>query len=193
MKGYNYLAGTNLLESLVRPSNLTIVHAYEDWRDLVAGMTIRRGAGTNVVLRNYTYDSLGRVSARTRTRGNGTPREDTFGYNPRSELTSATLGSDNYAYAFDNIGNRATATVAIANSESQVSNYSTNNLNQYTGISLGDAVSSPLQYDADGNATLFRTSTGTWAIEYNGANRPVRWTNAATRTHRDSSASFDIV
>ena len=39
---------------------------------------------------------------------NGTTQNDTFGYNSRSELTSATLGSDNYAYAFDNIGNRAT-------------------------------------------------------------------------------------
>lgn len=37
-------------------------------RDLVTGITIRRGAGTNVVLRNYTYN--------------------TFGYNSRSELTS---------------------------------------------------------------------------------------------------------
>lgn len=54
---YNYLAGTNLLESLACPSNLTIMHAYEDKRDLVAGITIRRGTSTNVVLRNYTYDA----------------------------------------------------------------------------------------------------------------------------------------
>ena len=57
---YNYLSGTNLLESLACPSNLTLVQTYEDKRNLVTGMRIYRGAGTDVVLRNYTYDALGR-------------------------------------------------------------------------------------------------------------------------------------
>ena len=87
-----------------------------------------------MVLRNYTYDVLGRPLTRSTSR-NGTTRNDTFGYNARSELTSATLGSDNYAYAFDHIGNRAAEALAIANSESRISNYSANNLNQYTDIS----------------------------------------------------------
>ncbi|MBP3302927.1 MAG: hypothetical protein J6L64_07345, partial [Opitutales bacterium] len=136
---------------------------------------------TNVVLRNYTYDALGRPLTRSTSR-NGTTQNDTFGYNARSELTSATLGSDSYAYAFDHIGNRATEAVAIANSESQISNYSANNLNQYTDISLGEAVSSLLQYDADGNATQIQTSTGTWQITYNGENRPIRFRNEETDT-----------
>ncbi|MBP3303147.1 MAG: hypothetical protein J6L64_08465 [Opitutales bacterium] len=37
-------------------------------------------------------------------------------------------------------------------------------------------------YDADGNATLVQTSTGTWPIEYNGENRPIRFENAGTQT-----------
>ncbi|MCR5184122.1 MAG: hypothetical protein K6B46_05450 [Opitutales bacterium] len=45
-------------------------------------------------------------------RGNGNPRADSFGYNSRSELTTATLGNDNFAYAYDNICNRSTATEA---------------------------------------------------------------------------------
>ena len=36
-------------------------------------------------------------------------------------------------------------------------------------------------YDADGNATLIQTSTRTWAITYNGENRPIRFENAATQ------------
>ena len=36
--------------------------------------------------------------------------------------------------------------------------------------------------DTDGNATLIRTSTGTWSITYNGANRPVRFRNEETDT-----------
>ena len=44
-------------------------------------------------------------------------------------LVSATLGNDNYSYAFDAIGNRETSSeagTALA--------YATNNLNQYTEI-----------------------------------------------------------
>ena len=37
-------------------------------------------------------------------------------------------------------------------------------------------------YDADGNATLIQTSTGTWTIAYNAENRPVRFENAGTQT-----------
>ena len=82
-----------------------------------------------MVLRNYTYDALGRPLTCSTSR-NGTTQSDTFDYNARSELTSATLGSDNYAYAFDHIGNRNTA------SESGTqSSYSANTLNQYTDIS----------------------------------------------------------
>ena len=173
---YNYPAGTNLLASLACPSNLTIEHAYEAGRDLLAGITIRRGASTDVVLRNYTYDTLGRPFTRSTSR-NGTTQNDNFGYNSRSELTSATLGDDSYAYAFDHIGNRNTASEAGTQSA-----YSTNNLNQYTEISLGETETSPLQYDTDGNVTSVQTSTGTWGITYNGENRPVRFENAETQT-----------
>ena len=53
--------------------------------------------------------------------------------------------------------------------------------------SLCDSVNSVFSmfnpsYDADGNMTSVQTSTGTWTIEYNAENRPVRWTNAATGT-----------
>ena len=184
---YNYLAGTPLLASLVCPSNLTIEHAYEAGRDLVAGITIRRGAGTNVVLRNYTYDTLARPLTRSTSR-NGTTQNDTFGYNSRSELVSATLGNDNYSYGFDAIGNRATSSeagTALA--------YATNNLNQYTSIApsssslqeegdRAEGVVEALAYDADGNATLIQTSTGTWTISYNAENRPIRFENAGTQT-----------
>lgn len=41
-------------------------------------------------------------------------------------VVSDTDANYNYAYAFDHIGNRATETVAMANSESRISNYFTN-------------------------------------------------------------------
>lgn len=174
---YNYLSGANLLESLSCPSNLTIVHAYEDKRDLVAGITIRRGAGTNVVLRNYTYDALGRPLTRSTLR-NGATQRDVFGYNARSELVSAMLGDAEYSYGFDNVGNRT-----ISSELSTETSYLTNNLNQYSEI-VDKTLSGHFvpEYDADGNATLIETSTGTWQITYNGANRPVRFVNTETQT-----------
>ena len=71
--------------------------------------------------------------------------------------------------------------------------YATNSLNQYTEIcSAGpnQQTATPsnqlsalqLSYDDDGNMTSVQTSTGTWNVEYNAENRPVRWTNAATGT-----------
>lgn len=112
---------------------------------------------------------------------NGTTQNDTFGYNSRSELVSATLGNDNYSYAFDAIGNRETSSesgTALA--------YAANNLNQYTEIASSESSASFAfnpTYDADGNATMIQTSTGTWTIAYNAENRPVRFENAGTQTN----------
>ncbi len=99
-------------------------------------------------------------------------QNDSFGYNSKSELTSASLGNNNFAFDFDEIGNRETASEA-----GTATNYSANELNQYSAV--GDFVPA---YDADGNATLVKTATGTWTISYNGENRPVRFECVGTQT-----------
>ncbi|MGN0835833.1 MAG: RHS repeat-associated core domain-containing protein, partial [Akkermansia sp.] len=55
--------------------------------------------------------------------------------------------------------------------------YASNNLNQYTAV--GEFTPS---FDADGNQTLVKTSTGIWAVQYNAENRPVSFTNSASNT-----------
>ena len=92
-----------------------------------------------------------------------------FGYDARSELTSATLGNAAYGYGFDEAGNRNSATEA-----GRQLAYTTNALNQYASVSEGETSFVP-EYDLDGNATRLRTSTGTWSVEYNAHNRPVSW------------------
>ena len=131
-----------------------------------------------IAKRDYGYDARDRVVSRVQTRGNGesaTTRTDAFSCNTRSELTSATLGNAAYAYAFDYIGNRATASEA----GTQLA-YAANALNQYATITETEAFTPT--YDADGNATLIKTATGTWSISCNGENRPVRFENAGTQT-----------
>ena len=71
---YNYLAGSNLLETLTMPNGMTLEQSYEAKRDLLADMDYNRGT-TLVSHRAYAYDALGR---RNRPHppppGNHTPR-----------------------------------------------------------------------------------------------------------------------
>ena len=163
---YEYLSGTHLLEKLTKPNGMTLTQSYEIQRDLLTGMAYHRGT-TLVANRQYSYDILGRPTARNTSR-QGTVKNDTFGYNNRSELTTATVNGNNYAYDYDNIGNRETAT------ESDITtSYTANELNQYTAV--GDFTPT---FDADGNQTLVKTTTGIWFITYDAENRPVNFTNS---------------
>ena len=101
---YAYLPGTNLLQTLTKPNGMTLTQSYEPQRNLLTGMLYKRGA-TTVAQRTYTYDTLGRPLTRSTAR-NGQTVNDTFGYNNRSELTTASVNGGSYAYDYDNIGNR---------------------------------------------------------------------------------------
>ena len=168
---YSYLPGTHLLQSLTKPNNMSLTLSYETQRDLLTGMSYKRG-NTDVASRTYTYDAAGRPITRN-TSGNGATVNDSFGYNNRSELTAATVNNGTYSYNYDNIGNRNTAQEITE----EITNYTANNLNQYTAI--GDFAPT---YDAAGNQTLVKTTTGIWTVAYDAENRPVSFTNAETNT-----------
>ncbi len=165
---YGYFAGSNLLQTLTMPNGITLTQQYEQQRDLLTGMSYMRGE-TTVAERTYAYDTLGRPTSRTETREGDATRSDAFTHNDRSELTAATLGNAAYAYAYDNIGNRKSAQ---ENAE-EVTNYDTNNLNQYTAV--GEFVP---EFDADGNQTKVQTSTGIWNVTYDAENRPTVFSRA---------------
>ena len=99
----------------------------------------------------YALDDLLRPVARN---------ADSFGYDARSQLMSATLRSaqtNAYAYAYDNARNRtAAAEAGIATS------YTANSLNQYTAVS-----SDVPAYDADGNLLAL----GDWSYAWDAENR----------------------
>ena len=168
---YSYLSGSNLLHTLTQPNGLTLTQSYEEHRDLLTGMQYHRGS-TLVVERSYSYDTLGRPTNRSTAR-QGSVKNDTFTHNDRSELTAATLGTDAYSYSYDNIGNRKTAQEAAE----EATAYDANNLNQYTAIQKGTAEAFVPTFDADGNQTKVKTSTGIWNVVYNAENRPVTFTS----------------
>jgi len=170
---YAYLPGTNLLQTLTKPNGMTLTQSYEPQRDLLTGMLYKRGA-TTVAQRTHTYDTLGRPLTRTTAR-NGQTVNDTFGYNSRSELTTATVNGASYAYDYDNIGNRKTAQEAAE----EITGYTANNLNQYTALTVDGDVDFQPEYDADGNQCRVKTSTGIWAISYDAENRPTDFTSQA--------------
>ena len=173
--GYEYLNGTNLLHKLTKPNNMMLTQTYEATRDLLTGMAYHRGS-TLVAQREYTYDILGRPTARNTAR-NGQIVNDTFAHNTRSELVSATVNNMAYEYAYDNIGNRQQATEG-----NDITVYDANELNQYTAISENGASAFVPQFDADGNQTLIKTETGIWSAVYNAENRPVTFTNSESNT-----------
>ena len=172
--GYEYLAGSHLLHRLTKPNGMTLTQSYESQRDLLTGMAYHRGT-TLVAQREYTYDTLGRPTVRNTSR-QGTVKNDSFGYNNRSELTTATVNGNNYAYDYDNIGNR-TAAVEDSSGVASRTEYTANELNQYTAV--GDFTPT---FDANGNQTLVKTTTGTWSVTYDAENRPVSFSNAETNT-----------
>ncbi len=174
---WEYLAGTNLKKKLTYPNAATAEWSYEANRDLLT--QVKNTVNGNVISQyDYANDALGRRTAMTKS---GTLFAGTdqlaYGYNTRSELTSAVASADanyNYAYAFDNIGNRNSSTDA----GTQLA-YTTNALNQYSAITpTSSAETFTPTYDADGNATSVKTSTGTWSISNDGENRPAVWTKS---------------
>ena len=173
--GYTYLAGTNLLQVLTKPNGMTLTQTYESTRELLIGMDYHRGS-TLVAQRTYTYDILGRPTARNTAR-QGSVVNDTFDHNSRSELVEARVNNKDYVYTFDNIGNRQSSM-----EDNAAVLYDTNELNQYTSISENGSATFVPQFDTDGNQTHIKTDTGIWSAVYNAENRPVIFTNSENNT-----------
>ncbi len=169
---FGYVSIANLLGSITRPSGANTTWHYEAQRNLVSSVELKK---SNSTLSNYAYtnDELGRRMSMSRT-GSVFASSDTlsYAYNDRSEVVGATsnqIESYNYAYSFDNIGNRINST-----EETAQKTYTSNQLNQYT--SLTNPVETPT-YDDDGNML----TNGAWAYVWDMENRLVAAENDTVR------------
>ena len=140
---YGYLADSNLIETVTSPVHTT-TYTYEAERNV---KTVVDNVVNSLSTSKYTYayDELGRRTSRVQEGTAFTQVSfDTFGYNDRSEVTgserylgtdtadlSSPVAADGFAYEFDPMGNRITATAGSL----PVTNYTTNELNQYTQVS----------------------------------------------------------
>ncbi len=111
----------------------------------------------------YANDALGRRTVRTDSDGS-VVTDNAFGYNLRSEVQSALMGTNAYDYAYDPIGNRVLSAMTAADTVTNL--YAANALNQYSNLQ-STAYSLQPSYDADGNMI----TNGPWAYTWDAENR----------------------
>ena len=146
--------------------------------NLVTAIGYRKGAdGELAACHEYQYDALMRPIQQRDSWDTGAPvTVRDFTYNSRSELVEDRISlGGSFSYRYDNIGNRKTAREL-----EEAFSYESNQLNQYADIAGGGDFT-PV-YDADGNQTRIRTSTGIWEVSYDANDRPVVFTSQDGRT-----------
>jgi len=170
---WTYCEQGGLVEQLAYPNGMTRVNTYEDGRDLLSVIDYQRPGSANPPARHeYDYDALGRPTRRRDTWNTAAPKTTRlFTYNSRGELVGDQLRpGGRFGYQYDNIGNRKEAFEFGSTTD-----YETDELNRYAGIVRNGGEAFTPQYDADGNQTLVKTSTGIWTVTYNAENRPVKF------------------
>lgn len=169
---YGYNENTGLPDTLSYPNAMQRRYTWETHRDLLTKVAYWRNGSTNDPAKvEYIYDNLGRPT--TRKDYFNAPAPDlthAYGYNDRNELVSDIMSrGGTYSYDYDNIGNRKTSQEASG----RETDYTSNQLNQYTTIAEETQTPFAPEYDADGNQTRIRTSTGEWVVSYNAFNQAV--------------------
>ena len=170
---WTYSEQGGFVEQLAYPNGMTRVNTYEDSRDLLSVIDYQRPGSANPPARHeYDYDALGRPARRRDTWNTAAPKTTRlFTYNSRGELVGDQLRpGGRFGYQYDNIGNRKEAFEFGSTTD-----YETDELNRYAGIVRNGGEAFTPQYDADGNQTLIKTSTGIWEVTYNAENRPVKF------------------
>ena len=167
---YSYAPGSDLVAGWSNSSGFVFARTYEANRDLIAQVENTHN-GTLIHRFEYENDPLGR-----RTLRKDTDLSDVitnlFGYNTGSELIEAAMGTNDYRYQYDAIGNRT----VVTNNQGALT-YLSNELNQYTNIA--SSVTNAPSYDADGNMT----SHAGWTFAWDAENRLLAASNGTTVVH----------
>jgi RHS repeat-associated protein len=151
------------LEQEVNGNGTTTTYSYDAASQLLSIVNAAPDSSVNSRF-DYTYDDLGRRTTMTTLEGTWT-----YGYDASGQLTAVTLPNGRHIeYAYDAAGNRITV-----NDDGVTTDYSTNNLNQYT--SVGDATHT---YDADGNLIAKTENGELTTYAYNAENRLIQVVNS---------------
>ena len=170
---YGYNEETGLLDTLDYPNTLKRWRTLEEKRDLPVKIDyLRPGSANYPAKTDYSYDILGRpVTKKDYFNAPAPDLTHTYAYDDRNELVSDAMSrGGTYSYSYDNIGNRKTS---LEGTDSLLTTYVANRVNQYTDITEGEEAPFVPNYDADGNQTKLRTATGEWEASYNALNQAV--------------------
>ena len=139
----SYYPGSSILRQAVTTANSSVVRSETRVVDLagrITGVHTSAGGTTPVTLATvgYTVDALGRRTVARRDDGSTW----NYGYNDRSEVTSgskklpnaALAAGQQFAYAYDGIGNRTSASTDPQGTYPRQTSYTANDLNQYASI-----------------------------------------------------------
>ncbi len=176
---WEYDSTIGLLNHLTYPNGMVRCNTYHPRLNLVAAIGYRKGEEEELATcHEYDYDALMRpIQRRDSWDSSTTPEVRDFTYNDRNELVEDRINREgSFSYQYDNIGNRKTAQEL----EKEIA-YESNPLNQYTDIAGGEEDFRPV-FDADGNQTKIKTSTGIWEVSYDANDRPVVFTSQDGRT-----------
>ena len=164
LPGSDLLAGNDLFSGGIAAS-LSVTSSFEPNRNLLT--KILNTSGTNRISQfDYGNDAVGRRTQRV----DSSALTNDFGYNSRSELIEALMGTNNFSYRYDPIGNRTVAT-----NNGAIMEYLANSLNQYSQITNNHLPITP-SFDLDGNMT----SDGQWAFAWDAENRLAGASNTTT-------------
>jgi|GEM_PF-1852322 len=151
---YGYLPDSDMIRSTTHDTGTAHIRHFEPHRNRINRIDNLHGT-TPISLFDYTTDAAGRLTERI-DESLGAVTTNVFGYNTRSELISALMGTNHSTYTFDPIGNRITA-----NQLDGAFSYESNELNQFTNITSAGSTESPV-YDPDGNMLDIDGFTATW-------------------------------
>lgn len=161
---YDYLIGTDMIKSMTNTDGLTWTRTFESNRDRIT-IVSNRWNDSSINVFDYVNDPVGRHTQRTDF-ALGSAVTNTFHYNARSEVSSASMYANTYGYIYDPIGNRVQS--AIGNGTTAMTNtYEASALNQYSIITCqsNSLQTNALSYDLDGNMLTNGVMSYTWDAE----------------------------
>lgn len=177
---FGYNTSNGLLDTLDYPNEFTRLDTREDKRNFVAKIAYLHPESINCPAKvDYAYDELGRPVMKNDFFDDPNPdMTHSYTYNDRGGMTSDVMSRGGaYSYCYDNIGNRESSKEGAGTSTI----YSTNGMNQYNEITAEAGMPFVPEYDADGNQTEIKTSTGEWVVSYNALNQATSFTQGKKR------------
>jgi len=184
---HGYMPGTGTLSSLTTTSGSSTIltrSLYHDRMQRLFGIVTTNATGTHLSRHGYTLDAAGRRTHASRESGQGWD----YGYDDIGQVTSgvkkfpdgSAIPGHSFAYQYDGIGNRTSATQGGTNTGVT---YTPNALNQYSNITteggrfiLGEApVANPVIINGDTSTPAARAGgLGFYWKQLTGTTRPAR-------------------